>query len=269
MNQIIYAVLIVGITGLVFGIILALASVIFAVKKDERIDQISEILPGANCGACGYAGCSGYADAIVNNGAGVNLCSVGKAPVANKIAEIMGTNAGDVIEMTAKVLCNGTCENAQEKYIYKGAADCRVAMRLGGGAKACTYGCLGLGTCASVCDFGAISIVDGIAKVDDEKCTGCGKCKNVCPKNVIAIVPKEKKVHVLCNNKDKGALVNKYCGVGCIGCKICEKNCPVEAILVTDNLAVIDYDKCIGCGICAEKCPKKVISIKKEALDEK
>lgn len=268
MNQIICAVLIVGITGLIFGAILALASVIFAVKKDERIDKISEVLPGANCGACGYAGCSGYADAIVNNGAEVNLCSVGKAPVSQKIAEIMGTDAGDVIEMTAKVLCGGTCRNAEEKYIYEGTQDCRVAVRLAGGNKVCTYGCLGLGTCATVCDFGAISVVDGVAVVDEEKCTGCGKCKKICPKKVIELVPKTPKACVLCNNKDKGALVNKYCSVGCIGCKICEKNCPVEAISVIDNLAVIDYDKCTGCGICAEKCPKKVISIKKEGSDE-
>ncbi len=264
MGQIISAVLIVGITGLIFGIILALASVIFAVKQDDRIDKISEVLPGANCGACGYAGCSGYAEAIVNSCAPTNLCSVGKNPVALKISDIMGCNADEVVEMKAKVMCAGTCEHASEKYIYHGAPDCRAAAKLSGGAKVCTYGCLGLGTCALVCDFDAISIADGVALIDEEKCTGCGKCKNVCPKNIIEIVPKNTMAHVLCKNKDKGAMVNKYCSIGCIACKICEKNCPKEAILVIDNCAVIDYSKCTGCGICAEKCPKKVISFEKE-----
>lgn len=262
MNQIISAVLVVGITGLIFGCILALASVIFAVKKDERIDKIAEILPGANCGGCGFAGCSAYAAAVVNDGAAVNLCSVGKAPVAGKIADIMGCTAGEVKEMTAKVLCAGTCEQAKEKYIYNGIPNCKAAAKLAGGAKICGYGCLGLGSCAAVCGFGAISIQDGIAVVDEEKCTACGKCKEACPKHIIELVPKQASVHILCNNKDKGASVNKYCSVGCIGCKLCEKNCPSGAITVTDNLAVIDYEKCTGCGICAEKCPKKVIHLK-------
>ena len=261
MNQIISAVLVVGITGLVFGCILALASVIFAVKKDERIDEITEVLPGANCGACGFAGCSAYASAIVKDGAAVNLCSVGKAPVAEKIGGIMGCAAGEVKELAAKVMCAGNCEKAQEKYIYEGIPDCRAAAKLSGGAKTCVYGCLGLGSCASVCAFGAIEIKDGVAVVNEEKCTGCGKCREVCPKNVIKLVPKAAKVHVLCNNKDKGAAVNKYCSAGCIGCRICEKNCPAGAVKVIDNRAVIDYDKCISCGVCAQKCPKKVIHI--------
>lgn len=262
MNQIISAVLVVGITGLIFGCILALASVIFAVKKDERIDKIAEVLPGANCGACGMAGCSAYASAIVENGAAINLCSVGKSAVAEKIADIMGCEAGDVKELTAKVLCGGNCEKAKDKYIYNGIDDCRAAAKLAGGAKECSYGCLGLGSCVKVCMFDAISIVDGVAYVDEEKCGGCGMCKNVCPKNIIELIPKNAKASVLCSNKDKGAAVNKYCSVGCIGCKLCEKNCPEGAITVSDNCAVIDYDKCSGCGICAEKCPKKVIEVK-------
>ena len=263
MNQIISAVLVVGITGLVFGIILAVASVIFAVKKDERIGQIEEELPGANCGACGFAGCSAYAKAIVEEGAEVNLCSVGKNPVAEKIAGIMGCEAGEVKEMVAKVMCGGNCKRASEKYTYMGLKDCASAARLAGGAKDCQYGCLGLGSCVSVCDNNAIRIKKGIAIVDPEKCGGCGKCKKACPKNVIEIVPREAKVHALCNNKDKGANVNKYCSVGCIGCKLCEKNCPEQAISVVDNCAVINYDKCTGCGICADKCPKKLIVIQK------
>jgi len=261
MNQIISAVLVVGITGLLFGCILALASIIFAVKKDERIGKIEEELPGANCGACGFAGCSAYASAIVNDGAELNLCSVGKAPVAEKIAGVMGREAGEVKEKVAKVLCGGICTRTSEKYIYSGMEDCAAAARLADGAKDCRYGCLGLGSCVKACDFKAISIKKGVAVVDPDKCGGCGKCKKACPKDLIEIVPKEAKVHALCSNKDKGPAVNKYCNVGCIGCKLCEKNCPAQAIKVIDRCAAIDYDKCTGCGICVEKCPKRVIQI--------
>ncbi len=261
MKEIISAVLVVGITGLVFGLLLALAAVIFAVKKDERIEQIAEVLPGANCGACGFAGCSAYASAIVEKGAPINACSVGKAPVAEKIGEIMGCNAGAVEEMVAVVRCGGKCVLATDKYIYEGVDDCRAAARLSGGAKVCAFGCLGLGSCVKACIFDAISIVDGIAVIDKEKCTGCGKCREACPKKVIELLPKSAKVTVLCNNTDKGAAVNKYCKVGCIGCKLCEKNCEAGAIAVENNLAVIDYEKCTGCGACAEKCPKKAIEV--------
>lgn len=262
MDGIIQAVLVVGITGLIFGILLSIASVIFAVKKDERIDLIEEALPGANCGACGCAGCSAYAAEIVSNGAPMNLCSVGKAPVAKRIGEIMGRDAGKVEEKVAKVMCQGDCTLAEDKYIYEGIANCNVAIRLGGGAKVCRFGCLGLGTCAEVCEFDAIEIINGIAVINEEKCTGCGKCKNACPKKIIELVPKTSTVYVLCSNKDKGPAVNKYCKVSCIGCGICKKNCPQGAISVVDNVATIDYSKCTGCGICAEKCPKKVIKVK-------
>lgn len=163
--------------------------------------------------------------------------------------------------MTARVMCAGSCDRAEEKYRYAGIPDCSAAARLAGGAKTCRYGCLGLGSCAAVCEFGAISVENGVAAVDSEKCTACGKCAAACPKKLIQFVPKSAKVHVLCSNEDKGAAVNKYCSTGCIGCGICAKNCPKGAIEIKNNRAVICYEKCIGCGICAEKCPKKVIHI--------
>lgn len=268
MNQILPAILIVGGIGLIFGCILAFASVIFAVQTDEREEQVLEVLPGANCGACGFAGCSAYAAAVAKGEAGVGCCSVGKAPVAAKIAEIMGVAAENAAPKTAKVFCGGTCENASQKFEYVGIQDCIAANKVAGGAKTCAYGCLGLGTCAKVCPFGAISVQDGVAVVDEEKCVACGKCVAICPKHVIRIVPAGKKVHVLCSSGDAGTAVNKACKTGCIGCRICEKNCPKEAVRVENNLAAIDYEKCVGCGICAAKCPKKAITGRREQREE-
>lgn len=253
------AVISLGIMGLLFGILLAFAGKIFTVKTDERIPKITKVLPGANCGACGYAGCVAYADAIVNNGAKVNMCSVGASQTANKVAEIMGVNAGDIKHMRAQVMCSGTKDLAKSKFIYKGINDCITASKIGGGLKECPFGCLGLGTCVKVCPFGAIKIENGVAVVEYEKCAGCGVCVKACPKSVIELVPFEKNYWVGCISKDKGPVTKSYCDVGCIGCGICAKNCPTGAITVGNSIAVIDYEKCTECGICAEKCPRKII----------
>lgn len=260
MNSIVMAVCIVGGCGLIFGILLSVASFVFKVEKDERAEKISAILPGANCGACGYAGCSAYADAIVE-GAPVNACSVGKKAVADQIAQIMGVASADVEETVAFVGCGGDCAHARNKYDYEGVESCVHAATLAGGAKACPSGCLGLGTCVGTCPFGAISVQDGVAVVDPEKCTSCGKCIKACPKNIIRFIPKRKVPMVHCSNPELGRYVNRYCDVGCIGCKLCEKNCPFEAVSVVDNVAVIDFKKCRSCGICAKKCPRGVITM--------
>lgn len=259
MNNILLAVVIIGGIGLFFGIILAIAGIVFEVKKDERITDICDVLPGANCGACGYTGCMAYASAIVTDNAPSNCCSVGKDPVAQKIADIMGVDAKAVEPKYAVVLCDGDCNKAKDKYEYAGVMDCVLASKLAGGAKECENGCLGLGTCVSVCKFDAISIVDGIAVVDPDKCTACGQCVIHCPKHIIEIIPAKNNYFVKCINNDKGAFTNKYCQTGCIGCKICEKACPIDAIHVNDNIAKIDYSICKNCGVCADKCPKKII----------
>ncbi len=269
LNSILFPTLAIGAVGLVLGALLAVASKVFAVEKDEKAEAIAEVLPGANCGSCGYAGCGGYAEAISKGEAKINCCSPGGQAVSDRIAEIMGVSAETVEEKVAVVMCAGTNDSASLKYNYEGLDDCIAVSRLqGGGEKNCGYGCLGHGSCMKVCSRGAISMENGIAVVDKEKCGGCGECAEVCPKKVIKIVPKNVKYVVKCASCDKGAAMKGKCTVGCIGCKICEKNCPAGAIAVVDNHAVIDYEKCIGCGICAEKCPKKIIVEMRES-DEK
>ena len=259
---VIAAVAIVGCTGCLMGFFLCFASEKFKVEVDEREDAILEVLPGNNCGGCGYAGCSGLAAAIVKGEAPVNGCPVGGAPVGAKIGEIMGVEAEETVRKVAFVKCAGTCEKAKKDYEYAGVGDCRaMAYVPGGGPKACSYGCMGYGSCVAACPFDAIHIVDGIAKVDKEACKACGKCVETCPRHLIELIPYEAKLAVACSSEDKGPKVMKVCEVGCIGCKLCEKQCQFDAIHVLDNVAHIDQEKCTGCGACAAKCPKKIITM--------
>lgn len=259
MNNIVTAVISLSSMGLLFGAGLAVAAKVFAVEVDPKVEQIRGALPGANCGACGFPGCDGLASAIANGSAPVNGCPVGGAASAEKIAEIMGVAAGETDKKVARVTCGGTSCNAFEKFEYTGIKDCKAAALVSGGSKSCSYGCLGLGTCVSVCQFGAIDIIDGIAVINPEKCTACGKCVSECPKAVIKMVPYEQKVVVDCNSKEFGKDVKVKCTVGCIGCQICVKACPFGAMEFENNLARINYDKCTNCMICAEKCPTKAI----------
>ena len=247
---ILIAALVVGGTGLFIGVFLGFAGTKFAVEVDEREEAIAGVLPGNNCGGCGYAGCSGLAAAIVKGEAEIGSCPVGGAPVAAEIGKIMGQEAGEQVRKTAFVKCGGTCEKAKQDYEYHGLGDCiMVNMMQSGGPKSCNYGCLGEGTCVKACPFDAIHIVDGIAVVDKEASKACGKCVAVCPEHLVR-----------CSSRDKGKDVMKACSVGCIGCKMCEKACEFDAVKVTDNIARIDPEKCTNCGACAAKCPKKVIS---------
>ena len=258
MTGIITAALLVGGVGLVIGILLSIAAKVFAVKVDANEIAIREVLPGNNCGGCGYAGCDGLAKAIAAGEAPVGACPVGGSSVAEQIGKIMGTE-GEMIKKVAFVKCGGDCSKAKDKYEYTGNQSCREANYVSGGPKGCTYGCMGFGSCVQVCEFDAISIVDGIAVVDKEKCVACGKCVKECPKGLISLVPYTAKHLVQCNSKEKGKEVMSVCSAGCIGCSLCAKNCPKDAIVFENNLAVIDYDKCVNCGICAQKCPKKII----------
>jgi len=243
-----------GALGLFFALGLGIASKVFAVEVDPKVQAIDEALPGANCGACGYPGCSGFAKAVVAGEAEVNGCIAGGHEVADAIAKIMGVEAGKVEAQIAKVMCYyAGC--APPKFEYVGVDTCRAASLLHGGSKLCSYACLGLGSCQTICPFEAISHEDGRIKVDREKCTGCGKCVNICPREVITLVPKKSKVHILCNSHDKGKAVKEICEFGCIGCAACKKVCEAEAIIVDNFLAKIDYQKCTECKTCVGKCP--------------
>lgn len=248
----------VGGTGLIIGIVLGLAGRVFEVEIDEKEIAIREQLPGNNCGGCGYAGCDALAKAIVDGEAPITGCPVGGATIANAIGKIMGETA-EAIKYTAYVKCSGNTDVADKRFNYVGPVSCREASAVSGGNKACSYGCLGYGSCVKVCEFDAIHIENGIAVVDKEKCVACGKCISECPKKLIEIVPYDCNVRVACNSKDKGKDVKAACKVGCIGCKLCEKVCESDAIHVENNIACIDYDKCTRCKKCAEKCPAKII----------
>ncbi|MBR5513649.1 MAG: RnfABCDGE type electron transport complex subunit B [Ruminococcus sp.] len=253
-------VLILGVCGLAAGILLTIASKLFYIEVDERIEKIGEILPQANCGACGFAGCNDYADAIVNNNAATNLCRPGGAECAAKIAGVLGTDEDTVIPMTAVVKCNGDCTAAKIQFEFNGVQSCKAVKRFYGGNGVCKYGCIGLGDCAAVCDHNAIKIEKSLAKVIPALCVACGKCTAVCPNQIISIRPKEKYIDVLCSSQDNGKATKLACSNGCIGCKICEKKCPVGAVKVVNLHAEIDYDKCTSCGECKAACPVKVIN---------
>ena len=258
---IIMAAVIVGGTGLFIGIFLGLADKKLTVKVDEKEEAILGVLPGNNCGGCGYPGCDGLAAAIASGESEPSACPVGGAPVAAKIGAIMGQEVKETARQVAFVKCAGTCDKTTVKYEYIGVEDCEMmAFIPGSGAKNCTFGCMGFGSCVKACPFDAIHIVNGVAVVDKEACKACGKCVAVCPKHLIEIVPYDQKHLVKCNSQDKGKAVMQACTAGCIGCKMCEKACKFEAVTVENNIAHIDYEKCKDCGACAVKCPKKVIS---------
>lgn len=254
-NSIIIAVLVVAGLGLLIGLILAFASVIFAVPKNEKAEKISEVLPGANCGACGFSGCSGYAEALAAGKAQPGMCTVGGEAVAKSISEILGVSGGNIEKKVALVHCAGSCDNTENKAEYSGLKSCLAANKIGSGVTSCTFGCLGLGDCERACPFDAIHIRNGVSVVDSEKCKGCSKCINACPRNLISLVKYTPQAVVRCSNKQKGAVTRKLCKAGCIGCMKCAKNCEANAITVKDFCAFVDVDKCTGCRTCVDNCP--------------
>lgn len=257
--KVISAIGVLGGFGLVFGAGLALAAKKFAVEKDPRLDAIMEVLPGANCGGCGYAGCAAYGDAVLK-GDPLNRCPVGGASLVEKLSQIMGT-AGEVAEkQVATVYCKGGKAECGPRFRYEGIGTCQAAQLVGGGDKMCTYGCMGYGDCFRACPFGAITMDEnGLPLIDEEKCTGCEKCVAACPRSIISMRPAKSSVVIRCRSQQKGVEVRKTCKTGCIACGLCVKACPFDAITIENNLAVIDHHKCRNCGLCVAKCPTKVI----------
>jgi len=260
--MIIISAVVVAAVGIVVGFGLGLFGEKFKVEIDEREAAIRAELPGNNCGGCGFPGCDGLAKAINEGKAPCNKCPVGGAPVGEKISAIMGVSFEAAEKTVAFVKCKGDCDVAVSKDKYYGIRDCSRATTVpGAGEKACSFGCMGFGSCVKACDSDAISIINGVAVVDKDKCVACGKCVKVCPNKLIEIIPYDAVYKVQCVSQDKGPDVKKKCSAGCIGCTLCIKQCESEAIQMNGKVAQIDYEKCTSCGACAEKCPVKVITM--------
>jgi Na+-translocating ferredoxin:NAD+ oxidoreductase RNF subunit RnfB len=267
--EIVIAIAILGGLGLIFGLVLAAASKVFYVEADPRLEKLNECLPGANCGGCGYAGCAGYAEAVLEGRSEIGRCASGGNACAQAMAAIMGTQADEVTRKVALVRCSGEktydkegnlVGGARMKANYEGFRDCLAASKVGGrGPLSCKYGCLGFGNCVKACKYDAIRIVNGVARVNEERCVGCMSCAAACPRDLIVAVEPNRNVVIACNSLAKGAVTTRGCTVGCIGCGLCKKICPHDAITVENNLAVIDYSKCDNCGLCATVCPKRLI----------
>lgn len=262
---VIYSLLALGGVAFLFATVIFFVEKKFKVIEDPRIDQIQEILPGANCGGCGFAGCRNFAEAIVKAGNMETLfCPVGGNEVSKKAAAILGIEVTEKAPQVAVIRCNGSYANAPQKAKYEGATSCSFAHNLFSGESGCPYGCLGCGDCVAVCTFDALYMDSqtGLPVVIEDKCTSCGACVKACPRSIIEIRnkgPKSKRIFVSCINKEKGAVARKNCSVACIGCGKCVKTCPHDAITLVDNLAYIDYEKCKLCRKCVAECPTGAI----------
>ena len=255
MTGILIAFAVVAAVGLLVGILLALVSHFFGVPEDVRVKELRGMLPGINCGACGYKGCDDYAAALAAGTATPDRCVPGAVDVAASLSDYLGVEAKAPQDMVAFVHCDRCHAPNMIETGYEGVSSCKAAAMLYGGPEACKYACLGFGDCAAACPANAICMKDGIAHIDTIRCLGCGLCAATCPKHVIGMVPQETAAIVMCSSHDKGAVARKKCKNACIGCKKCEKVCPNGAVSVQNDLATVDYAKCTGCGLCAKACP--------------
>jgi Na+-translocating ferredoxin:NAD+ oxidoreductase RNF subunit RnfB len=264
MSIVVITALFAALLAFVLGSALGFFREFFAVPEDPLAGQVREALPGANCGACGFPGCDGYAAAVASGYAETNKCSVGGTETAEKLAALMGVSGGTVVQPVAVLACQGSREHAPLKGEYRGLQTCRGAKLSAGGTKLCAWGCLGFGDCTAVCQFGALSMGDdGLPRVDYTKCTGCKVCVAECPQGLLRAIPRNQQGAVaLCSNRNQiKAMVMKTCKKGCIKCELCVKNCPEQCIVLERGIPVVDYAKCTSCGTCVSKCPTKVLQI--------
>jgi electron transport complex protein RnfB len=242
--------------GLAFGVGLAFASKKLVVRVDERIAKITDLLPGANCGACGFSGCSSFASSLTADPSTINRCALCDVSARKSIGGILGVEMKEEKPRVAVVACT---YGSGDKFEYEGVGTCAAASLLMGGFKECKHACLGLGDCLLACPFDAITLKDHMVFVDRDKCTGCGSCLNACPRCIIKLVDRDAKVFVACNSLEAGKVVAKMCKTGCVACRLCEKQCRLNAIEIENNLAVIDHSICNGCGACVEACGRNAI----------
>jgi RnfABCDGE-type electron transport complex B subunit len=263
MNIVIITAIFAFVLAFILGLSLGFFKKFFSVKEDPLTSKIRGLLPGANCGACGFPGCDGYAAAIAEGRAGINSCTAGGKSVAEQLSDLVGGEA-DVKPQVAMLACRGTREKSKLKGEYTGVKSCRAAKVSTGSIKNCLWGCQGFGDCVSVCKFGALSMgEDDIPKIDKKKCSGCRACAKECPQHIIWSIPGEAgAARPLCSNRNANkAMVAKNCKAGCIKCEICVKNCPEGCIEMVNGIPVVDPEKCSQCGTCVSKCPVKVMSL--------
>ncbi len=257
-DLIIRAISILGGLGFLMAIILVLAHSKLRVETDERLVQVINALPGANCGACGFPGCGAFAEKVVKGEVSPFGCPVANDEMREKIAEILGVESEGKEREIAVLICQGGKENCPRKFKFVGRKDCHTVSRFFSGDKECVYACVGYGSCVAVCPFGAIRMgEDELPIIDEEKCTGCGICVKECPQKVLKLIPKTKLVYLACVSQDKGREVREVCKVGCFACGICIKVCPTNALKMVGNLPEMDFNLCTDCGICVHKCPTK------------
>ncbi len=261
MNEILIPGLILGVFAFISASGLVFASKKFYVYEDPRIDRVEALLPGANCGGCGFAGCRAYAENIVQNMNLDTVCPVADKDQMEKIAQLLGLEVGASVKKVATLRCNGTHDHSPLQMEYFGIEDCWAAHLVADSTKNCAFACLGFGSCVTVCSFDAMRIENGIVVIDEEKCAGDGLCIKACPKDLLYLRPYDKKTAVACRNTDRGADARKVCSVACIGCMKCVKVCDDEAITVTNFLAFIEHSECSDCRKCMEACPTGAIQI--------
>ena len=254
----------------ILGVVILIISKKFHVQTDPLVDSINKILPGVNCGACGYAGCSNFVEALVKTRDTSKVCPVGGKALSEQIGNLLGIKMADIKPVVVAVLCQGNNEKAKLTAEYRGIADCWAISQAYTGPKKCPNSCIGFGSCIPACKYGALKLEKGLIKVIEERCVGCGACVKKCPRNVLVMQgKKEKRYFVACQSADKGAMTRQYCSIGCIACTLCVKSCKFDAIKIENNLAVIDQNKCVSCEACIKVCPTKCITLHQDKVPAK